>query len=429
MVGALPGRLSPAALGAVDAVATAAMTAGMPAFLVGGTVRDLLLGVPIVDLDMMVVGDATVVAVAAAAASGARLVRHQSFNTASLHWDDGPHLDITSARREVYPAPGALPIVRPGSLDDDLRRRDFTVNAMAVALDDWQTGSLIDPLGGASDLERGLITILHAQSFRDDPTRLLRAVRYEQRLTAQLEPSGRRFTFEQETSRALSTAVARNLLGTVSVERRMAEFRRLVLEPGSGSMVGRLSGLGLLSSVHPALDWNPSTQPRWDELTGALGWYKPAEEEIWAARLALLLPDLDRRTVDILAPDLRLSATATAILRDVATLREELPRIMHSQTGSELGALLEQRTAAALVVVAALAPGTRERIAYYLRRLRPLKPLLSGSFLREHGLRPGPLYRQALTALLRYKHDAPESGLAEEQAFLRDWLSRHGPRP
>jgi len=203
----IPERLS--ALAALDRVREAA--AGTAIYLVGGAVRDLLLGRDRTDLDIVVEG--------AAAALGQRLgeaIRtHERFSTAKVRVD-GLELDLATARAESYPEPGALPEVRPATLAEDLDRRDFTLNAMAVPL--TRDPALIDPHGGREDLERGVLRVLHERSFVDDPTRALRAARYAARYGFELDPDTERLLRETD-------------LTTVSSDRVDAELRKLAAEP------------------------------------------------------------------------------------------------------------------------------------------------------------------------------------------------------
>jgi tRNA nucleotidyltransferase (CCA-adding enzyme) len=194
----------------LDAVRDAA--GSNPVFLVGGAVRDLLLGRKRADVDLVVIGDAA----SLAAGLGAEAVEHERFATAKAHLD-GHEVDIASAREEAYARPGALPDVSPaGTIEDDLRRRDFTINAMALPL--RGEAELVDPLGGRRDLEAGLLRVLHERSFEDDPTRALRAARYAARFGFELAP---------ETERLLRAAD----LETVSFDRQEAELLRLAGEP------------------------------------------------------------------------------------------------------------------------------------------------------------------------------------------------------
>ncbi|MBM3255763.1 MAG: CCA tRNA nucleotidyltransferase, partial [Candidatus Omnitrophica bacterium] len=153
----------------------------MPAYLVGGFVRDLMLGEKNLDLDIVVEGDGIRFAEELAAALGAGLIRHVRFGTATILIGVDSKIDIATSRREHYPKPAALPLVQKGGLKDDLARRDFSINAMAISINKTSFGELIDFFGGPADLSRKKIRVLHSRSFIDDPTRVLRAVRFEQR--------------------------------------------------------------------------------------------------------------------------------------------------------------------------------------------------------------------------------------------------------
>lgn len=197
------------------AVLTAALE-GERAYLVGGAVRDLLLGADHPDLDVAVDGDAA----ALARRLGGEVITHERFATARADVD-GARIDLATTRRETYERPGALPEVEPAGIEEDLARRDFTVNAMAVALGD-EASELIDPHGGLSDLRDGVLRVLHDRSFTDDPTRALRAARYGARLGLTLEP---------RTAGLLAGAD----LGTVSADRVQAELSRIAVEEDPGA--------------------------------------------------------------------------------------------------------------------------------------------------------------------------------------------------
>src|SRR3954452_1104331 len=249
------------ALPALERVREAA--GDVPVYLVGGAVRDLLLGRERTDLDVVLEGDA--------AALGRRLggeVRaHERFATAMVALD-GLVLDLATARSETYPRPGALPEVRPATLAEDLARRDFTVNAMAVPLTD--EAELIDPHGGARDLERGLLRVLHERSFVDDPTRALRAARYAARYGFDLEPDTERLLREAD-------------LETVSRDRVEAELRKLAAEPRARQGFALLDEWGLVSVDAEALD----LIDRIGELLEAGPWqgFAPREQAVLAAAM------------------------------------------------------------------------------------------------------------------------------------------------
>ncbi|HEU5062806.1 MAG TPA: hypothetical protein VFT79_06590 [Solirubrobacterales bacterium] len=235
-----------------------------PVYLVGGAVRDLLLGRPRADVDLVVEGDAA----ALAARLGGAEAQHERFGTVKVDLD-GHEVDIATARTETYPEPGALPVVGPADgIEEDLARRDFTVNAMAIPL----TGEprLIDPHGGREDLRRGLLRILHPRSFEDDPTRAIRAARYASRYG---------FALEAETDRLLRLAD----LATVSADRRRAELERLAAEPTGRVGLGLLAGWGIIDLREGGVELMESVEdllklPRWAELV-------PREQALIAAAL------------------------------------------------------------------------------------------------------------------------------------------------
>jgi tRNA nucleotidyltransferase (CCA-adding enzyme) len=205
------------------------------AYLVGGAVRDLLLDRGRADIDLVVVGDAA----ALAARLGAEPVEHERFATAKVRLDEH-EVDVATARAERYPHPGALPEVEPaGEIETDLARRDFTINAMALPLQG--TAELIDPFGGLADLEAGLLRVLHARSFVDDPTRALRAARYAARFGFALEP---------ETAELLRATA----LDTVSADRRQAELLRLAAEPEATRAFALLAEWGLVEVRPEGID-------------------------------------------------------------------------------------------------------------------------------------------------------------------------------
>jgi tRNA nucleotidyltransferase (CCA-adding enzyme) len=235
-----------------------------PVYLVGGAVRDLLLGHPRADVDLVVEGDAA----ALAKRLGGAAVEHERFGTVKVEVE-GHELDIATARTEIYPEPGALPVVAPAAgVEDDLGRRDFTINAIAIPLDG--EARLIDPHGGEGDLKEGVLRVLHPHSFEDDPTRAIRAARYAARLV---------FRLESETEKLLRATD----LTTVSADRRRAELERLAGEgsaprgfellAGWGLVVLREGGLELVRAIDDLLK-----REHWAELA-------PREEALIAAAL------------------------------------------------------------------------------------------------------------------------------------------------
>jgi tRNA nucleotidyltransferase (CCA-adding enzyme) len=222
-------------------VATLAASRNQGLYLVGGMVRDLLLGLPNLDLDFVVEGDAISLAKKFSEAVDGKLTVHPMFNTAKIglsKWS----IDIAMARTETYTKPGALPTVKPGTLKTDLFRRDFTINAMAIHLGKAKYGDLIDIYGGLDDLNNKLIRILHEKSFIDDATRIWRALRYEQRLDFRIEP---------DTLKLLKRD--RKMLKTVGGYRLRRELELVLKEEEPEKILARAGKLGVLKELHPAL--------------------------------------------------------------------------------------------------------------------------------------------------------------------------------
>ena len=375
-----------------------------PAYLVGGAVRDLLLGAEAVDLDLAVEGDARAVAREAAARLGGRAIEHERFGTASIR-GDSLVVDLATTRRERYPGPGALPEVEPAPLDDDLWRRDFTVNAMAASLSGDDLGRLHDPCGGAPDLEAAVVRVLHDRSFLDDPTRLLRAVRYEVRLGFRMDPG----------TEALARAAAQGgALGTVSGARIRDELLDLLTDPDSAAGVTRLHELGLDRALHPELEGDSGLVAG-----AALGAAETGADRVlaqvaalisgapdglagWPEELGLTRSERDRALrAARRAPDL------------AARLRAELPP-------SELHALLSPEPPEALALALALgAPG--EPVLRYVGDLSRVRLEITGADLIAAGAPESPDLGVALADTLRRKLDGEVAGREEE---LRAALER-----
>ena len=339
-----------------------AAAADGPVFVVGGAVRDQLLGRDRADLDVVVVGDA---AALARALGAMEIVENERFATAKVEIAGHP-VDIATARTETYPEPGALPVVTAaGDIEADLARRDFTVNAMAVPV--GGKGVLVDPHGGREDLERGLLRILHPRSFEDDPTRAVRAARYASRFGLALEP---------ETD----VLIRRAHLGSVSADRRTAELARLASEPnaprgfellaGWGLLALRDGGAGLARTVADLLErepWAGEVEPVPAVLAAALG---PAGGEA-----------------------------------ELATARPRRP--------SEAVELARGRDPVELALARALGAEWLDR---YMGEWRQVSLEIDGSDLIAAGVPEGPAFGTGLAAALRAKQDGEVSGRDQELA-------------
>jgi tRNA nucleotidyltransferase (CCA-adding enzyme) len=363
-----------------------------PAYLVGGAVRDLLLGGPSVDLDVAVEGDALATAEEVARRLQGTVRAHERFGTATVSTGDLT-VDLASTRSETYERPGALPDVAPAGLAEDLGRRDFTINAMAVALTGPDAGELTDPHGGAADLEAGTVRVLHDASFVDDPTRLLRAVRYETRLGFALDPETERLAREGAGG-----------LAEVSGARVRDELLDLLAEEEAPAAVDRLHELGIAPALHPALRAQ-------GELVAAA---QLGSAETGADRVLSGLAALASGGAGDLVERLGLGAgerdrTLRAAERGPG-LAEELAG---SRRPSELHALLDPEPPEALALALAFgAPA--EPVLEFVAGLRHARLDIGGEDLKAEGVAESPAIGAALAETLRRKLDG-EISTREEQ--------------
>lgn len=358
--------------------------------LVGGAVRDLMLGGRPIDLDIVVEGDAAAVGRTLVARLGGRLVRaHERFGTATLILPGGRRVDFARARAESYPAPGALPIVRPASLAEDLGRRDFTVNALAVALDATHGGTLTATAGALDDLAARRLRVLHPASFRDDPTRLLRLARYAGRLDFAVDP---------DTARLARDAVAAGALGTVSAGRIGAELRLTLGEDRALEALARADELGLLGALGPGLRIDRGLAERALALL-------PADGRRDLLLLATLLLDAPPASVGPWLTALETERADAAVVRAAATAAAPLARALASSAGRPSAVRAAVAGAPLEAVALAGALGSAEVARWWLNEGRAVALEIGGEDLVAAGVAPGPAIGRGLRAALDRKLD------------------------
>lgn len=402
----LAGRLGTQVRERLREVAARAATRGMRAWLVGGVVRDLLLDRPLGDLDLAIEGDARSLARDLARAGAATLVREsKDFGTATLRFPDGGLVDLAMARRESYRHPGALPTVEPGSLEEDLLRRDFTINSLAVSLDPPSFGALLDPAGGIADLERRRIRILHDGSFLDDPTRALRAVRFAVRFGFSLDP---------HTARRMREAAATGVFDRLSPVRLRRELELLFEEPRWSTSARLLGRHGLWTVVSPELAPKPLELARLGRLETAAARAKvagsAADLEPWVLVLAWIARELDdaarARLVARLRPTRRAAADlaesasgARAILSDLRTDEKPAPSAVQR-------ACATHSPAAWLLALADAPRGAVSRaLRRFVERDSRVRLDIDGRDLLRAGIAPGPAVATGLRAALAARLD------------------------
>ena len=385
-------RMTAAQLETARLVGAAAEDSGVEPYLVGGAVRDALLGQrPTGDLDITLVGaDAATFAQIARTVDG-RISKSSQFNTARLEVGDRA-VDLTMARAETYPQPGSLPDVRPGTLIEDLARRDFSVNAMAVSLSEDCWGSLSDPHGGREDLRRGQIRTLHEGSFRDDATRILRAARYAARLS---------FDLDDSTRRSLEGSI--RFLSTISAVRFRNELERIFLEALNASTTLRmLDRWGSLSAIHPAIRIESAVWHRF----GQESWNLPPGSRVTVG-FAVLGAGLRVSDAAGVAVRLGLGSLNGRVLAESADLagrlRETSPAEM---SNSQLAEMLDPYHRHAVDGCALASTGeVSERVGQYLDELRDMRPDLDGNDLVNMGVPHGPEVGRILRILRAAKLD------------------------
>ena len=386
---------------ALEAVRTLAVESGLAVYLVGGPVRDAVLGAPVFDLDFSVEGDAVEFARRLRESAKGALTVHPRFGTATVVAEQ-VRIDLVTARKETYSRPGQLPDVVAGSIADDLARRDFAVNAMALPITSEEAG-LLDPHGGAKDIESRTIRVLHGRSFIDDPTRLLRAVRYEQRFG---------FQMEEHTLANMTSAVSGGCMDTVSADRWRHELERILGDRHPGRSLMRAAELGLLAGLHPALAKSGGLR-RLSSLSP-----DGLEADDW---LAALFAPLSAGEAESLIERLRMTGPMATIARDTIVVRNMESRIL--QEGDRASALFRMLTPLEPGAVSAWAiltgsPLVATRVRRYLEELRFVKPILSGDALLAMGVPQGPVVGDILSNLRDARLDGKASDEAEEQALV-----------
>jgi tRNA nucleotidyltransferase (CCA-adding enzyme) len=397
-----------------DAVA-AASDAVEGVYLVGGTVRDILLGEPSFDVDIAVEGDAIGLARTLARQLGGRVRPHEKFGTAVVVHGDGQHVDVVTARTEFYDAPAALPTVEHASIRDDLHRRDFTINAMAASLKGDDFGRLVDPFGGRRDLVAGRVRVLHNLSFIDDPTRIFRAIRYENRYG---------FLMDEHTARLARGCIEMGLVGDLSSTRLLDELQALLEEGEIEHSVLRLAELGAATAIHPKLAADAEAVrlirrtrelaatygldvPAWRTGIAALARKVPSDELYdWLERLKMRRRDAEQ-----------IAHAVTLAPRLVERLRVESPE----PAAAEVVALAEPYAPDTPLLALALAD--LPALHRYFADLREVRLEVTGSDLAELGLGESPRVGEVLAELRRRKLNGELDGRESELAAARELIS------
>ncbi len=398
-----------------------------PVYVVGGFVRDLLLKTPNHDIDLVVEGDGIGFARAFAGVLGGRVRVHKKFLTSVVIFPGAggkeERVDVATARLEYYESPAALPTVEHSSIKMDLYRRDFTINALAIRLDCEPMGEIVDFFGGQKDIRDRVIRVLHTLSFVEDPTRCLRAVRFEQRYHFRIGPA---------TEKLIKNDVSLKLLDKLSPSRLFNEFEHICAEETAILCIRRLHELGILQAIHPQLSINPDRKEMLIRTAKVMAWYRLLyiDEEMrpWLVYFLVLCSSL---TYAVTLEVFRRLGIPPALKNEVLGCREKARSLRSSlkrltaTPGFRVSALCAMLRPLPVEFVLYLmadmeVPETRRALSRYITVWRTEKPGVDGSDLKKLGLAPGPAYGVILQRRLEAKLDGTAASPEEQLSLARE---------
>lgn len=395
----------------------------MPVYAVGGFVRDLLLGCPNQDIDLVVEGNGIAFARALAELLHGRVREHKEFLTSVVIFDQAPgqerRIDVATARLEYYEYPAALPTVELSSIKMDLFRRDFTINALAIRLEKGAFGRLVDFFGGQRDIKDKIIRVLHTLSFVEDPTRCLRAVRFEQRY---------QFRLGATAEKLIKNALNLGLMDRLSGSRLFHELQLIFNEADPVACLLRLDDLALLRSIHPLLELNPGKTELAKKLKEMLDWYRllyfEDQPQAWLIYLLGLCRNTTYQETAVVFDRLGMSqAQKSDLLQLRERIRSTLPQVESWQAASgkisDLYTLLLNMPLDGLLYMMGRTPSddVRKSLSRYITQWRREKVDITGDDLLSLGLTPGPLFGRIMRQVLAAKLDG-EAPTRESQRML-----------
>ena len=417
-------------------ISEAADALSVECYVVGGYVRDLFLERPSNDIDVVVVGSGIEVASALKKKLGkkAHLSVFRNFGTAQVKYKD-TEVEFVGARKESYNRDSRKPIVEDGTLEDDQNRRDFTINALAIRLDCTPYGQLVDFFGGQRDIKEGVLRVLHTLSFVEDPTRSLRAVRFEQRYGFHIGPSAEKL---------IKNLLSLHMLDKLSGKRIFNEYTHICDEDDPAACFERLDGLGLLRALGPSLTLTPSKRQILQQVRSMLNWYRllyfDESVENWLIYFLALGHRLNYAEVSANFAALGLpEGRKQEILQQRESMRHVQPKLARWQkafeagTGriSELYLLLEKFSLEFLLYIMAGVEdsGLQKNLSRYITQWRREKPDIDGRDLRDMGIAPGPLFGRILRAVLVGKLDGETPDADSQRRLALDMARQEGVFP
>jgi len=387
-------------------------------FVVGGFVRDLLLGVANLDIDLVVEGDGLEFAAQLAQLLQAKAFYHPQFGTANLLTANGLNVDVATARTEYYEAPASLPTVERSSLKQDLYRRDFTINAMAIELDDEEFANLEDYYGGYRDLQQGLVRILHNLSFVDDPTRILRAVRFEQRFG---------FKIEAQTMQMLQIAVKDRLLFKLSRDRLKNELVLALQEQKAVKIFKRLVELGVWDLAFPGIPWE-GVEASFSRIKPAVDFLKELglwEGEIpWEVNLLVLLSAGEAEETSMALQAMRFERRQLTMVKEFLSRKRALKGFSSWEGELNKGMVhrLLDRMPQEILAAILTDQNLKQPVSEYLIACVKARVLVTGRDLKALNIPPGPVYKRLLSALWEARLEGKVQSKEEEIKLVKDLL-------
>jgi len=401
----------------------------LPVYVVGGFVRDLLLGVENLDIDVTVEGDGILFAETLARAHGCRVKSHHKFGTAVIVFPDGFKIDVASTRLEFYSSPGALPTVERSSLKMDLYRRDFTINTLAIRLNNKDFGVLVDYFSAQRDLHEKVIRVLHNLSFVEDPTRVFRALRFEQRLD---------FRIAKHTENLIINAVKMNFLSKLGGKRLLSELVIILKEKEPLRAIERMASLGLLQFIHPELKMTPEIRQILGETAKIIAWfdllYLERPYEKWVIYFLSLCDPLT--TTQFMETCTRLSLSEQ-YRKKLFEMRNRIDSILETlqrrivrgpkMKRSEIYFLLNEFPVEILLylMVKTKVEGVKKFISLYFTQLHGVRSSITGADLKELDVPPGPTFKKILDRVFRARLDDETLTRDDELRIARKEASRH----
>ena len=393
-----------------------------PVFMVGGIVRDLFLGIKNYDLDIVVEGEGIKFARELVRDLGGRMKSHEKFGTAIVILVDGFKIDVATARREFYEYPAAFPKVELSSIRKDLYRRDFTINAMAIQLNQKYFGKLIDFFGGQKDLYKGIIRVLYNLSFVEDPARIIRAIKFEQRYN---------FKMNKPTEDFLKKAIDDKLLSRLRKKRVTEELILILKEENPLKSLKRMEELGALKYILPEFELNKETIERLNKVKDNYDYWThnmPDEKmELWIIYFCCLIRNLKKSQIQRIFKKLIIKRKSIDKINACYSNLDQIIKMISSKTKISPSVIyLKLKDLPSELLFLAMmesdADIAKERINNYFKKYKRERLLISGEELKELGVKPGPIYSQILNKLLFAQLDGEVKNKRDEMRFVKNIL-------